>query len=234
MSEASNLGYGASPLYHNVNNSLVNTTANNNPANFSSNESGLAASGGHGMLGASNNANAAAGCLGGLCNMTTMQKGGTKSSRRKKNMRNKYRMKHKTQRHHRRRRTHRKKSMKHRSRTLSRQMALYNRRMASLSRRLSFSRNMRGGTSHYRGLSPAPFSLTSSMPENEGQQKGGYHQYMGNVPNTPSYAVGGPTGQLSASNSALANPPPITTLSNCTNCVDNYNHMTNKGFQLWN
>jgi hypothetical protein len=35
---------------------------------------------------------------------------------------------------------------------------------------------------------------------------------------------------LPASQSALANPPPATVLSNCTNCVDNYNHYTNSGF----
>ena len=63
------------------------------------------------------------------------------------------------------------------------------------------------------------------------RQRGGtYHQYMGNVPSTPTYSTG---GLLSANNSALANPVPFKTLSNCTNCVDNYNHNTNKGFQLW-
>ena len=45
---------------------------------------------------------------------------------------------------------------------------------------------------------------------------------------TPVYQVAGinlPANQL-----GLANPPPITTLSNCVNCVDNYNHFTNTGF----
>lgn len=60
------------------------------------------------------------------------------------------------------------------------------------------------------------------------KQRGGYAQYMNNMPNTPTYQVAGinlPSSQL-----ALANPPPITALSNCVNCVDNYNHYTNMGF----
>jgi hypothetical protein len=51
------------------------------------------------------------------------------------------------------------------------------------------------------------------------RQRGGYAQYQNNLPMTPSYQVAGinlPSSQL-----ALANPPPITTLSNCVNCVDN-------------
>ena len=56
----------------------------------------------------------------------------------------------------------------------------------------------------------------------------GYHQYMSNVPFTPSYKVAGV--DLNASSSALANPPPITRTNNC---VDNLNAVTNKGFQFW-
>ena len=44
---------------------------------------------------------------------------------------------------------------------------------------------------------------------------------------TPSYSTG---GFLKPSNLGLANPVPYKVLSNCTNCVDNYNHYTNKGF----
>lgn len=63
-------------------------------------------------------------------------------------------------------------------------------------------------------------------------QKGGtYHQYMGGVPNTPSYETG--SINLSPSESALANPVPFSVLPNCTNCVDNYNHFTNSGKQVW-
>jgi hypothetical protein len=57
--------------------------------------------------------------------------------------------------------------------------------------------------------------------------RGGYSQYQSNVPMTQTYSLGGP---LSPNDSALANPAPYHVLSNCTNCVDNYNHFTNKGF----
>lgn len=58
--------------------------------------------------------------------------------------------------------------------------------------------------------------------------RGGYSQYQNNMPMTPSYQVAGI--QLSPSESALANPAPITRLSNDTSCIDNYNHYTNMGF----
>lgn len=59
---------------------------------------------------------------------------------------------------------------------------------------------------------------------------GGYHQYMGNVPNTPVYSTG---GVLPASLSALANPVPFEVLKNTGACTDNYNHFTNSGKQIW-
>lgn len=55
----------------------------------------------------------------------------------------------------------------------------------------------------------------------------GYSQYQNNIPMTPTYSVGGP---LSASESALANPPPIKALDNCVNCADNYSRFSNSGF----
>ena len=57
---------------------------------------------------------------------------------------------------------------------------------------------------------------------------GGYGQYQNNLPMTNTYQVAGVN--LSANQSALANPPPATALSNCTNCVDNFNANTNTGF----
>lgn len=60
------------------------------------------------------------------------------------------------------------------------------------------------------------------------KQKGGYAQYMNNLPNTPTYQVAGVN--LPASQLGLANPPPITPLSNCVNCIDNFNAYTMKGF----
>ena len=59
------------------------------------------------------------------------------------------------------------------------------------------------------------------------RQHGGYSQYQNNLPMTPSYSTG---GFLKPSNLGLANPVPYKVLSNCTNCVDNYNHYTNMGF----
>ena len=59
------------------------------------------------------------------------------------------------------------------------------------------------------------------------KQKGGYAQYQNNMPNTPSYSTG---GYLNPSLSALASPVPYQLLSNCTNCVDNYNHFSGVGF----
>jgi hypothetical protein len=55
----------------------------------------------------------------------------------------------------------------------------------------------------------------------------GYAQYQNNLPMTQTYETG---GKLIASESALANPPPVKVLSNCTNCVDNYSRYTNSGF----
>jgi hypothetical protein len=59
------------------------------------------------------------------------------------------------------------------------------------------------------------------------KQRGGYSQYQNNMPMTPTYSVG---GVLPASQLGLANPPPITVLPNCTNCVDNYSRYLNAGF----
>jgi hypothetical protein len=75
----------------------------------------------------------------------------------------------------------------------------------------------RGGKKHLMGG-----SYPQSIP-----YPPGYGQYQNNLPMSPTYSVG---GVLSSNQLALANPPPISVLSNCTNCVDNYNHYTNQGF----
>jgi len=76
--------------------------------------------------------------------------------------------------------------------------------------------------------------ITNLCKNRRGYYKGGQHtyppgyaQYQNNEPMTPSYSVG---GILKSNDLGLANPPPIKLLSNCTNCVDNYNHYTGKGF----
>jgi hypothetical protein len=58
-------------------------------------------------------------------------------------------------------------------------------------------------------------------------QKGGYAQYQNNLPMTQTYSLG---GVLAPNASALASPPPYQVLSNCTNCIDNFNAYTMKGF----
>ena len=55
--------------------------------------------------------------------------------------------------------------------------------------------------------------------------RGGYSQYQNNQPFSLSYSVG---GVLPASQLALANPVPISSVTN--NAIDNYNHYTNQGF----
>ena len=56
------------------------------------------------------------------------------------------------------------------------------------------------------------------------QQRGGYSQYQNNMPSSAGYSLG---GNLSAGNSALANPPIYKAYDNV---IDNYNHYTGKGF----
>jgi hypothetical protein len=58
---------------------------------------------------------------------------------------------------------------------------------------------MRGGLS---ALSPASFSGAANLP---------YHQFTGNQPLSFSYGLG---GNLSAADSAQANPPPMMTIQN--------------------
>jgi hypothetical protein len=69
--------------------------------------------------------------------------------------------------------------------------------------------------------------MTKSKRSRRHRQRGGYDQYQNNLPMTTSYSTG---GYLNPSNSALANPVPYKILPNVGNCVDNYNHYTNKGF----
>jgi len=59
------------------------------------------------------------------------------------------------------------------------------------------------------------------------KQRGGYAQYQNNMPYTPTYQVAGIN--LPASQLGLANPPPITPLSKCVNCVDNFSRFPPPG-----
>jgi len=60
------------------------------------------------------------------------------------------------------------------------------------------------------------------------RQRGGYSQYQNNLPMTPTYQVAGIN--LPASQLALANPPPYVKLSNCVNCIDNFDKYSMTGF----
>ena len=74
----------------------------------------------------------------------------------------------------------------------------------------------------------------SSTSSSRNKRGGVYHQYGSQIPNTPSYMS--PGFSVGAKDLALANPVPIHRIdgsSQCTNCIDNYNHYTNKGFQFW-
>ena len=92
---------------------------------------------------------------------------------------------------------------------------------ASASRRRSRSR------SRTMGRSRMSAGYKHKRSHRRRKQRGGYSQYYNNFPNTPTYSVG---GVLSPSQVGLANPPPIKVLPNCTNCTDNFNAYTGKGF----
>ena len=104
------------------------------------------------------------------------------------------------------------KKMKAGSRKMKSFKSRLRRRMASRKASRSLARGLVGGRRSRR----------------RHRQRGGYSQYQNNLPMTQTYKVAGidiPSSEL-----ALANPPPVTVLPNCTNCVDNYNHFTGKGF----
>jgi len=92
-------------------------------------------------------------------------------------------------------------------------------RMAS--RSLARSRSLSGGKKSRRGQRKRGSRRSK-------KQRGGYGQYQNNLPMTQTYQVAGIN--LPASQLGLANPPPVTVLPNCTNCVDNYSRFTNTGF----
>ena len=200
-SNNSNLGYGnLNPYGSNVNSMFVNKWSSNNPANFGSNE----IPGLPGLAGAKNNVDAAAGVVPGIC----LFKGGAKHFKRKiKNITRKYK-----------RSMGMKGGKKHLRSIKSKIKAKY----ASASRGRSRSR------SRSRGRSASRMSARAgSRRRHSRRQHGGYSQYQNNLPMTPTFSVG---GVLQSSQLGLANPPPIQVLPNCTNCTDNLNHYTGKGF----
>ena len=204
-SDNSNIGYGnLNPYGSNVNPAFVNKWSSNNPANFTSNE---IYRGPGGLFGSINNVNAAAGVdpgIGIFKGFSLFNGGGYKKLKSKiKNITKRYKGKMYKN----------KKSAKRHARYIrSRIRAKY----GGVRHKSTSSRSSKRSSGKKRGSSRRHRTL-----------RGGYSQYYNNYPNTPSFSVG---GVLSANNSALANPPPIQTLPNCTSCVDNLNHFTGKGF----
>ena len=131
-----------------------------------------------------------------------MSGGGKKLKRKIKNITKRYKMT--------------KKSMKRKASGMKRRIK------ATLSRAVGRSRSI--GLARTRSLAGGRKSRRSRRSR---RQRGGYSQYQNNLPMTNTYSTG---GVLSAGNLGLANPVPYKVLSNCTNCVDNYNHFTNSGF----
>ena len=208
-SDASNLGYGKIIPNSNVNPHFVNRDNSNYPGGFGSNEiPGLP-----GLAGSKNNIDAAASFVPGIC----LMKGG-RLKKKIKNITKMYKMKNK--------KTLKRKFKKFGNKVLN----IKNRSIArarTLARSLAVSRSLAGGRRRKskRRMSKRRFS-GGSYPQSIPYPPG-YGQYQNNLPLTPTYSVGGIIGPKDI---GLANPPPISVLSNCTNCVDNYNHFTNKGF----
>ena len=155
-----------------------------------------------GLAGAKNNIDAAAGIVPGI----GIFKGGAKHFKRKiKNITKRYK---------------RKMGMKGGKKYLRSIKSRIKAKYASRSRGRSMSRGRTMGRARMS-------ARAGSRSRRRHRQRGGYSQYQNNLPMTPTYSVG---GVLPASQLGLANPPPIQVLSNCTNCTDNYNHFTGKGF----
>lgn len=204
---ASNLGYGNTSPFSNVNGKFVNLDSSNSPATFGSNE----VSGCPGLVGTKNNVDAAAGIYPGS---SILFKGGAKKLKKKiKNITKQYKMKGGTRNSLR---------NKLRSRSLSRARQ----QQREMSRRLSRARQQQREMS--RSLARFGGKKTKRNKKYSRKQRGGYAQYQNNLPLTRTYQVAGIN--LPANHLGLANPPPIEVLPNCVNCVDNYNHYTNSGF----
>jgi len=160
-SAASNLGYGGTAPFSNVNGNFVNKFSSNNPANFGSNE----IPGPPGLAGAKNNVDAAAGIVPGLC-----FKGGAKAFKRKiKNITKRYKKMGKL--------------VKRNMKSLRKNLRS---RMASAS--ASASASLAGGRRRKRSRK---LRSRSRKLRTRRRQRGGYSQYQSNQPFYNSYSVGG-------------------------------------------
>ncbi len=237
-SAASNLSYGNINPYNTS--SYVNGTSSNYSGSFSSNEiPGTPPGPLPGLAGAKSNVDAAAGRVPGIC-----MKGGAKKLKRKiKNITKQYRrMKAGSSKIKSIKRTLRNRASSRRSFVGSKRSTKRSFAGSKQYRSKSFAGSKRStkrsfaGSKQYRSKSFAgskrhrgrSFAGGRRSPRHSRRQQGGYAQYQNNMPMTPTYQVAGIS--LPASQLGLANPPPVTTLSNCVNCVDSYNHYTNQGF----
>ena len=102
------------------------------------------------------------------------------------------------------------------------------RRFSSMFKTMKKNLVLKGGkkSRHYKRKSIARSSRRGRSRSSG--QRGGYHQFMGNVARSYGYSIG---GDLNSSNSALANPAPFTRYPTG---VDNYDHLAGKGAQIWN
>lgn len=224
-SGASNLGYGNIAPLSNINGAYVNVDNSNSPSGFGSTVIPGSPPGPlPGLAGTKDNVSAAAGMWPG----NSIIKGGSRMLKKKiKNITKKYKMRHS--------RT-RTSSIKRKIRTK------YGRRNHS---RTKHGKRKQGGVPIFL-LRKAYKKMTEKSKGGGYTPPGppgipyppGYGQYQNNVPLTPSYSVG---GELTAQQSALANPPPIKIHNGGrrrtrrrhrggSSCVDNYNHYTNMGF----
>ena len=199
-SGASNLGYGNIIPNSNINGRFVNPDNSHSPGPFGSNE----IPGLPGLAGAKNNVDAALGYVPGIC-----FSGGSKHFKQKiKKISNKYKMKSKK--FTKRMKSRIRSTFLRKSKTKSKSRRV--RRTRPRSSRTYRKRTRQGGGGPYPQSIPYP---------------PGYSQYQNNQPMTTTYSVG---GILKPSDVGMASPPPYSVLPNYSNCQDNYNHFTGRGF----
>lgn len=125
------------------------------------------------------------------------------------------------------------KTLRKKIKNIAKKYKMPKRKQKSMKRRLK--RTFKGG--YLIGKTKRVGKKSSSSVSSSSRKKRGggtYHQYGSQIPNTPSYST--PGFSLGSKNLGLANPPPIREIgssSKYTNCIDNYNHNTNKGYQFW-
>lgn len=224
-SDASNFGYANIAPNSNINGQFVNVDNSHNPALFGS----YAIPGTYGLpglSGAKNNIDAAEGYVPNIC----FFKGGkSKQFKNKiKNILNKYKMskKNKITIKHKLKRLVNGTIMENKSRLRNRSKPRTRSRTRTRSSSRSRMRTRRGGKKHSCKKKTCKLCI-QNMKGGSLSYPLGYSQFQNNLPMTPTYSVG---GNLSPQQLGQANPPPYHILSNCTNCVDNYNHFTGKGF----